>query len=58
MEVLDLDAATPPTWLSDLQGLLQFVWNSHSIACSPYELMRVDNPVFWPRNPYMYEVCA
>src|ERR1700734_2639251 len=34
-EVLDLDAATPPTWLSDLQGLLQFVWNSHSIACSP-----------------------
>ena len=34
-EVLDLDAATPPTWLSDLQSLLQFVWNSHSIACSP-----------------------
>ena len=25
-EVLDLYAATPPTWLSDLQSLLQFVW--------------------------------
>ena len=34
-EGLDLDAATPPTWLSDLQSLLQFAWNSHSIACSP-----------------------
>ena len=34
-EVLDLDASTPPTWLSDLQSLLQFVWNSLSIACSP-----------------------
>ena len=33
--VLDLDASTPPTWLSDLQSLLQFVWNSLSIACSP-----------------------
>lgn len=34
-EVLDVDASTPPTWLSDLQSLLQFVWNSFSIACSP-----------------------
>ena len=34
-EVLDLDASTPPTWLSDLQSLLQFVWNTLSIACSP-----------------------
>src|SRR5215470_11790409 len=23
------------TWLSALQSVLQFVWNSHSIACSP-----------------------
>ena len=34
-EVLDLDRSTPPTWLSDLQSLLQLVWNSLSIACSP-----------------------
>lgn len=34
-EVLDVDASTPPTWLSDLQSLLQFIWNSFSIACSP-----------------------
>ena len=34
-EVLDIDASTPPTWLSDLQSLLQLVWNSLSIACSP-----------------------
>ena len=34
-EVLDLDdASTPPTWLSDLQSLRQFVWNSLSIVCS------------------------
>jgi hypothetical protein len=26
-EVFDVDASTPPTWLSDLQSLLQFVWN-------------------------------
>ena len=34
-EVPDLTASTPPTWLSDLQSLRQFVWNSLSIACSP-----------------------
>jgi hypothetical protein len=34
-EVLDFDASTPPTWLSDLQSLLQFVWNSLSIVCCP-----------------------
>ena len=34
-KVLDLDWSTPPTWLSDLQSLPQFVWNSLSIACSP-----------------------
>lgn len=34
-EVLDIDASTPPTWLSDLQSLLRFVWNLFSIACSP-----------------------
>jgi hypothetical protein len=34
-EVLDLDVSTPPTWLSDLQSLLKFIWNSLSIACSP-----------------------
>ena len=34
-EVLELDASTPPTWLSDLQSLRQFVWNSLSIVCSP-----------------------
>jgi hypothetical protein len=34
-EVLDVDTSTPPTWLSDLQSLLQFVWNLFSIACSP-----------------------
>jgi hypothetical protein len=33
-EVLEVDASTPPTWLSDLQSLLQFVWNLFSIACS------------------------
>ena len=34
-EVLDLDASTPPTWLSALQSDLQFVWNSLSIVCCP-----------------------
>jgi hypothetical protein len=34
-EVLDRDRSTPATWLSDLQSLLQFVWNSLSIVCSP-----------------------
>jgi hypothetical protein len=33
-EVLDLDTSTPPTWLSDLQSLRRFVWNSLSIVCS------------------------
>jgi hypothetical protein len=33
--VLDADASTPPTWLSNLQNLLRFVWNLFSIACSP-----------------------
>lgn len=34
-EVLDLERSTPPTWLSDLRSLLQFIWSSLSIACSP-----------------------
>ena len=39
-EVLDLDGSTPPTWLSDLQSLRQFVWNTLSIACSPSSCSR------------------
>ena len=34
-EVPDRGAAAPKTWLSDLESLLQFVWNSLSIACCP-----------------------
>ena len=34
-EVLDLNASTPAAWLSDLQSLWQFAWNSLSIVCSP-----------------------